>query len=287
MDIIAGYGEIGKSIASLYYNNISNTSNVTIITLDDKGEYTTFKKGEPLNTLKDGISNSCSLVSLLERLVKLSNNTEDVINVLHISFPYTDKFVSLTDKYIRILKPKLTVIHSTVDIGITRKIYNKLERKYDICHSPVIGRHPDLTESLITFRKLLSGSTPRAIGKARKLFRSLDITPIEYSKLEETEAAKMLSTTYYAHCLSYMRHVHKFCQDNNLDFNNVYTLTNKVYNDGYSEMDFDQFVRPVLEYMPGKTGGHCLVPNMKILKNKFPRAKQLLAEEKDATLHSH
>ena len=44
------------------------------------------------------------------------------------------------------------------------------------------------------------------------------------------------------------------------------TLYNQTYNEGYSKLNKRNVVRPVL-YPTTKIGGHCVVPNAKILKD--------------------
>ena len=76
---------------------------------------------------------------------KFTSNVE----IIHICFPYSYKFIQYVKEYQKKFKPKYTIIHSTVPVGTCRKL--------NVIHSPCIGIHPHLEESLKNFTKFLSG----------------------------------------------------------------------------------------------------------------------------------
>ena len=67
-------------------------------------------------------------------------------------------------------------------------------------------------------------------------------------------------------CIAFHADVMEMCECEGLDFDEVMTLYNKTYNEGYSALGKSNVVRPVL-YGTKKIGGHCVVPNANILKN--------------------
>jgi len=82
---------------------------------------------------------------------------------------------------------------------------------------------------------------------------------------EETEAAKILSTTYYGVCILFMKRVLEMCEDLDLDFSNIYTRWNTTYNDGMVLIGLPHVRRPVLLPEKGEVGGHCVIPNLRLL----------------------
>ena len=229
--LIIGMGEVGKSIEKLYDENTYNILNIDA--------------DSPNEVIK----------------VPLSYK----VDVMNICFSYSKKFTSYVKDYILFYKPKLTIIHSTVPFLTTDIIYNAT--KAEIVHSPVIGVHPKLTESIQTFEKIIAGYTKTAVKLAREHFSTLGIKTVVYDSPEETELAKMLSTTYYGLCIRYMQDVHKLCEKFTLNFDQIYTKTNKLYNKGYSDMNMSFVNRPVLKYMGEKIKGHCIRENSKLLIN--------------------
>jgi len=185
------------------------------------------------------------------------------VEVFHVCIPYTAKFIDTVKKEIKEINPGLTIIHSTVPVGTTKKIGGM------IVHSPVRGCHPNLYKSLKIFLKFI-GYDSLAAGKlAKKHFQKLGIKSKLVFDSRNTEALKLWSTAQYGFFIILNKEIKKFCEKNRLDFDIIYTLANQSYNEGYLKLNRPEVVRPWLKYIPGKIGGHCLVPNCRLLKSKI------------------
>jgi UDP-N-acetyl-D-mannosaminuronate dehydrogenase len=236
--LIMGYGEIGKGIGGLYEDN--NDYNVFIYDIKD---IVTPDYFDPYTEIRE----------------------EDTIDIMHICIPYIPNFVEESVKLMLKFKPKLTIINSTVPIGITSDLYKTADMP--VAHSPVMGKHPNLTEGIKTFKKIIGAPLKDFAIETEKHFNELGIETIVFNKSEDSEAAKLFDTTYYGWNIYYMKYLHKFCSEHGLDFDKVYTETNKIYNEGYTKLGNPEVVRPILTFVPGKIGGHCIRPNFKILCN--------------------
>jgi len=96
---------------------------------------------------------------------------------------------------------------------------------------------------------------------------------------ETSELAKLLSTTYYGMCIAWTGEMKKFCDEVGADFNETVRMWNETYNEGYTELGHSNFVRPVLYSPDGPIGGHCIIPNAKLLgKIKDSTALKLIEE---------
>lgn len=228
--LIIGYGEVGKSIHGLY----DKYENFDIWHIDAKDT-------EP---------------DLLPKH----------IDIMHVCFGYNEKFSRNAIEYIERFDPELVIVHSTVAPLTTQIIYDNT--KAEIVHSPIMGVHPNLTESIQRFRKIIGPCTKSAGEKAVKHFNEIGINCRVYNKSDESEVAKMLSTTYYGMCISFMQEVHKLCEEKGLDFDQVYTETNDIYNNGYGEMNKLNVRRPILKWMGEGISGHCVVENSIILERE-------------------
>jgi len=174
--------------------------------------------------------------------------------ILHICFPYSKSFINYVKKYQNIYNPKYTIIHSTVPVGTSRKC-----KAY---HSPIRGKHPFLEKSIKIFVKYLAPKNTFL----KKYFEKASIKIEMFDKPETTELLKILSTTYYAWNIIFCKEAKKLCDKLKLNFNEVYTKANKSYNEGYKKLGKTNVIRPILKPIPGKIGGHCLIPNCKLLK---------------------
>jgi UDP-N-acetyl-D-mannosaminuronate dehydrogenase len=189
---------------------------------------------------------------------KTDENKTENVDIMHIAFPYSNKFEEEVSKYQQIYNPQYTVIHSTVPVGVSRKL--------NAIHSPVRGKHPYLRKSLLTFEKMIGGENADEVAD---YFRRVGMRVLLFRKQESTELAKLLDTLYYGVCIEYAKEVEKLCEKYNVPFSEVYVLANKTYNEGYTKMNNPEYVRPVLQPLQKRIGGHCVVENTHLLKSNF------------------
>lgn len=182
-------------------------------------------------------------------------------DILHICYPYSGVFEEITKAYIEKYNPKVVVIHSTVPVGTTRMLGE------NVLHSPVRGKHPQLEESIKHFTKEIGGSVKWGY-LIRDYFRKAGI-PAEYlnKSSDDTEFAKIMSTSYYGFNIVFCKEMKRLCDEKGIDFEYVYKKWNIEYNNGYETLGDRKYVRPVLDPMPGKIGGHCIINNCKLEDN--------------------
>ena len=195
--------------------------------------------------------------------------TKDV-DIMHICFPYSKNFVKEVKRYQKLYKPKITVIHSTVPVGTSRKC--------NACHSPVRGMHPYLAESIRTFVKFVGGKKADLVAE---YFRRANIKAYICRKSETTELGKLLSTTYYAVCIEYVKSAEKLCEKYKVPFSEAFTLFNLTYNEGWTKLGHPEYQRPTLVPIQRKQGGHCTLPNCDLLESKFTKLIKELNEKQD------
>ena len=226
---IVGHGQVGQAVAKLYTET------------DTSKSWFSFDKVliyDPYQGMMDDISD---------------------VDILNVCIPYTKDFVSI----VRDLPTPnwYTVIHSTVPVGTTEKFGHKF------LHSPVRGVHPNLYEGLKTFVKFIGGDTQLAEAYSGHL-KTLGIETYICKDAKTTELSKLADTTYYGLCIAFTSDMKKLCDEYDLDFMEVMTKYNNTYNEGYTKLGKPNVIRPVL-YPTDKIGGHCVIPNAKLL----PRTK--------------
>jgi len=189
------------------------------------------------------------------------------IEILNICIPWSDNFIDIAKEEIQKIGPKLTIIHSTVEVGTTKKIYeltNKL-----VVHSPIRGVHPELYEGAKTFIKYV-GTDDREAGElAKEHLESIGMKVTVFEPSATTEIGKLLSTSYYGLCIAWHGEMKRMCDELGVDFEKAVTDFNKTYNEGYEKLGMPDVRRPVLYPPKDFIGGHCVVPNAKILSKKF------------------
>lgn len=208
----------------------------------------------------------CQVIEESEKYKLFKKDMEDIkidgeIDVMHICIPYMGNFVEIAADYIKKYNPKLVAINSTVGPGTTKAIYDKTKK--NIVHSPVRGKHPRIKEGLLLFVKFIGPVNEKSGEDAKEHFESLGIKTELMNSPMETELGKLLSTTYYGLCIAYHQEMERVCKKFNSDFGQTVTRFNETYNDGCKIIN-PNAVRPVL--FPGFIGGHCVMPNIALLK---------------------
>lgn len=177
--------------------------------------------------------------------------------VMHICIPYADNFISIVEGYKEQFKPKITIIHSTVPVGTCKQL--------GAVHSPIRGIHPHLENGIRTFTKYFGGKDAK---KAAKYFEEIGIETFVTEDVNSIEAGKLWSTTQYGFFIMLNKEIKKWCVEHDVDFDLAYTHFNETYNKGYSELGMDHVIRPVLKYMIGPIGGHCILQNASLLDSE-------------------
>lgn len=185
------------------------------------------------------------------------------IEILHVCIPWSKDFVKIVKKEIKEIKPKLTIIHSTVAPGTTRKIGGMT------VYSPVRGMHPKLYKGIKTFIKYIGADNKKAGGLAKRHLEGLGIKTKVFMPSITAEIGKLLDTSYYGLCIAWHGEMKKICDQYGVNFEKAVTDFNKTYNEGYKTLGKLNVIRPVLYPPKGGIGGHCIIPNAEILKKYF------------------
>lgn len=211
------------------------------------------------------------------------NITPERFDVIHICYPYSSEFESSVKGYQeQYLEKKYnpgayTVIHSTVPVGTSRKL--------NAVHSPVVGIHPHLFQSLTTFTKFLGGRDNGA-DLVADYFRKVGMKVQVCDEPETTELMKILCTTYYGLMIEFTKHVKGLfdstlkCGGNEcqpLPFE-AWQLWVDNYNKGYEKLGFPEYRRPNLVPLMKPLGGHCVKENLDLLASPFTMFVKALAE---------
>jgi len=186
------------------------------------------------------------------------------VEVLNVCIPYKgDDFIETVKKEIDYIKPRITIIHSSVAPGTTEKIGGM------VVHSPVRGVHPYLYEGVKTFVKYIGADTEEAAKVAKEHLESLGMKTKVFMPSKTTELGKLFCTTYYGLCIAYHAEMKKICDKEGIDFEKAVTDFNKTYNEGYTKLGKSNVVRPVLYPPENGIGGHCVCENVNILKKSY------------------
>jgi len=176
---------------------------------------------------------------------------------MHVCFPFqNDTFVEQVLEYIRKYRPALTVINSTVAPGTTRTI--AAESGTAVVHSPVRGKHVRMQEEMLHYAKFIGALDLRSGQRAVEHFEEVGMKTKLLASPEASEIAKLAETTYFGLMIAWAQEVERYCIKFGANYDEVVSF--------YDEIKFF----PPVKYFPGVIGGHCVMPNIAILRQQFP-----------------
>ncbi|HYR88203.1 MAG TPA: hypothetical protein VE422_29255 [Terriglobia bacterium] len=175
--------------------------------------------------------------------------------VLHICYPFGKTFVDSTFQYIKVHGPALTIINSTVAPGTTRAVHRLAGTP--VVYSPIRGKHSKMKSDILHYTKFIGGIDHPSAIRAEKHFQTIGLKTKLLGSPEAVELAKLTETTYFGVLIAWAQEVARYCGDLQIDYDEVASF--------YEEIAF----LPRVKYTPGIIGGHCVMPNIEILKQAF------------------
>ena len=175
------------------------------------------------------------------------------VDVLHICFPFQIKdFVGETARYAELFTPRLVIINSTVAVGTTRAVAERT--RIPVAYSPVRGKHARMLQDLQRYAKFIGAPNRMSAEKAAGHFASLGLNTKILSTPEAAEIAKLTETTFFGLMIAWAQEVERYADQFGGSYDEIVSF--------YEEIGFF----PPVKYFPGVIGGHCVMPNIELLK---------------------
>jgi UDP-N-acetyl-D-mannosaminuronate dehydrogenase len=176
-------------------------------------------------------------------------------SVLHICYPYQiEDFIGTSASYIQQYRPELTIINSTIPPGTTRQVQHASETS--VAYSPVRGKHIRMQQELLRYKKFVAGCDSRATEQAARHFANAGFKTATFRTPEVGELSKLLETTWLGVLVGWAQEVERLAS--------YYGASYQEVNSFIKEIDFLPS-----HVFPGFIGGHCIVPNIDLLRRKF------------------
>ncbi len=185
------------------------------------------------------------------------------VDIMHICLPCLNKkkFITIARNYVEKFQPKLTIINSTVPPGTSMELY-KTSNKARIAYSPIRGVHKDddyMKWEIKRWTKYIGGTTRQAADATRQHFKKVGLKTKVLTSSTEAELAKLYETTYRAWMISCFQEMHRIAMYFKANFDDAVDFLEDTHR--------ARFDRPVM--YPGEIGGHCLIPNTKLLLESY------------------
>ena len=177
-------------------------------------------------------------------------------SVLHVCYPFQiRRFVDVTAGYISKYQPELAIINSTIEPGTARQIQALVSQP--VVYSPVRGKHVRMETDLLRYKKFVAGFTTDAVHKAANHFSKAGFSTDIFRSPEIAEFSKLIETTWLGVLVAWAQEVQRMAAH--------YGATYQEVNHFIEEIDFLPG-----HIFPGHIGGHCVLPNIEILRRQVP-----------------
>src|SRR4029453_7757793 len=98
-------------------------------------------------------------------------------------------------RYIELVRPRVTIINSTVEVGTTRKVAEMSGAA--VAYSPVRGKHAKMLDDLRKYTKFVAGVNGTSSNAGAEHFESVGLKTKILSTPEAAEIAKLTEITYF------------------------------------------------------------------------------------------
>jgi UDP-N-acetyl-D-mannosaminuronate dehydrogenase len=183
---------------------------------------------------------------------------EEPIGTMHLCIPFQSphQFETVALGYISRFKPALTIINSTVIPGTTRSVAEK--SRSAVAYSPVRGKHVKMEQDLLHYVKFVAAPERNVAASAEAHFQAAGMKTRRMTEVESLELAKLAETTYFGVCIAFAQEMNRYAERVGGDYSESIGF--------FEEVDF----LPRQRYFPGFIGGHCVIPNIKLLLQIAP-----------------
>jgi UDP-N-acetyl-D-mannosaminuronate dehydrogenase len=175
------------------------------------------------------------------------------VDLMHVCYPGDmADFVGTTAAYAERYRPEVVVIHSTVPVGTTRAVQAAVSMP--VVHSPVRGKHARMDQELLHYSKFVGATDEAAATRVERYFERTGMRTRRLGSPEATEIAKLTETTYLGLLIAYAQDIDRMGRAVGVQYDEVSAFYEEI---GYL---------PPVRYFPGVIGGHCVMPNIGLLK---------------------
>lgn len=183
-------------------------------------------------------------------------NIHGSCSVLHLCYPFQiNDFIGVSADYVAKYQPQLTIIHSTVAPGTTTQLQQAVASDR-VVFSPVRGKHARMEADMMRYKKFVAASAPEIAQEAASHFAQAGFQTDTFPTPEIGELSKLVETTYLGILVGWAQEVERFAQ----------------YYGGAAE-DVNAFIEEIsylpTHIFPGFIGGHCVMPNIEILRSQL------------------
>ena len=184
------------------------------------------------------------------------------IRFLHISIPFSKKFNSDIIKLVKKFEPKGIVIHSTIKPTTTFNLQKKLS--VPVIYSATRGVHKRMLSDMKRYTKFfaIEDMAPNKKWVCKEFAKLLKISNIKSKQISSPitlELAKIVcDTSYYGWLINYAQMSKMIAEKHGVNYDEMWSFSEEIH----------KFLGNRPKMLPGFIGGHCVIPNLKLIDER-------------------
>ena len=193
-----------------------------------------------------------------KKFAKLENTDT---SFLHVCIPFNNRFIENVISLYKKFKPKGIIIHSTVSPNTTSKLQSSLP--IPIIYSATRGIHKRMLHDLKRYVKFfaIESNAPNkkwASSTYAKLMKKAGVTTKQMSSPVTLELAKIIvDTSYYGWLITYSQLSNMIAKKHKVNYDEMWSFSDEIH----------KFLGNRPKMFPGFIGGHCVIPNLDLIKD--------------------
>jgi hypothetical protein len=186
------------------------------------------------------------------------------VAALHVAIPGgMPNFVDLVDGYVRKYSPGVILINSSTVPGFAERLVERFGLGR-VVHTQVHGKHHGgrMLRDMLRYPKFVATRSDAAFAAAREVLAAMGHPPENIIRLSSPlagEMVKLLATTFFGYLIVWAQEVERLADRSGVPFEELMAFT-KLH-----AADFE-----IAGKTPGVIGGHCVMPNIEILRKAYP-----------------
>ena len=184
------------------------------------------------------------------------------VRFLHICIPYNKFFLSNVLKLNKRFLPESIVIHSTIKPKTTQNLQKKLS--IPIIYSATRGVHKRMASDLKRYTKFfaLDNKIKNSALMSKTYVNLMKKCGIKTKKLSNPitlELSKIVcDTSYYGWLINYAQMSRMIAEKHGVNYDEMWSFSEEIH----------KFLGNRPKMLPGFIGGHCVIPNLKLIDER-------------------
>jgi len=188
------------------------------------------------------------------------------VAALHVAIPGSlPDFVEIVAGYVEKYDPPIVLVNSSSVPGLTDRLVERFGADR-VVHAQVHGKHGGgrMRRDMLRYPRFVATTSDAAFAKASEVLVAMGHPPERITRLASPlagEMCKLMATTFFGYLIAWAQEIERLSDRCGVSYDDLMAFTKLRADDFRIDNKF-----------PGPIGGHCVMPNLEILRRTYPSA---------------